>query len=162
MNPATSCDALVRQRLAARGLALPSPPQPLGRYTAVSQAGGLLFVSGQLPLADGRLVWQGQVGKELSLEEGRAAAALAALNVLAQIHAHLGGFGRLDHIVRLEGHVASADGWWEQPAVIDGASDLFAEVLAEKAGHTRMVVSSPRLAVNAAVILLVMAQIRAE
>ncbi|QUN32426.1 RidA family protein (plasmid) [Cupriavidus sp. KK10] len=151
----------VQERLAARGLTLPNPPQPLGSYTAVSQAGDLLFISGQLPLADGKVVWQGQVGRDLTLDEGRRAAELAALNVLAQIHAHLGGFERLDHIVRLEGHVTSAEGWLQQPAVVDGASDLFADVLGEKAGHARAAYSHFQQPGNAAVILVVIAQIRA-
>ena len=75
----------IESKLAARGLTLPSPPQPLGSYTAVSRAGDLLFVSGQLPLRDGKVVWSGQVGKDLSVAEGKQAAELAALNVLAQI-----------------------------------------------------------------------------
>lgn len=162
MSNAASYDSSVQQRLAARGLVLPDPPRPLGRYTAVSQAGDLLFVSGQLPLAGGKLVWQGQVGRDLTLEEGRRAAELAALNVLAQIHAHLGSFERLDHIVRLEGQVASAEGWLQQAAVIDGASGLFADVLEERAGHARTIASPSQLTANAAVILVVIAQIRAE
>jgi len=150
----------IQERLAARGLALPNPPQPLGSYTAVSQAGDLLFISGQLPLANGKVVWQGQVGRDLTLEEGKRAAELAALNVLAQIRQHLGGFDRLDHIVRLEGHVTSAEGWLQQPAVVDGASDLFADVLGEKAGHARAAYSHFQQPANAAVILVVIAQIR--
>lgn len=150
----------IEERLAARGLRLPNPPRPLGSYTAVSQAGDLLFISGQLPLADGKVVWQGQVGKDLTLEEGQRAAELAALNVLAQIHAYLGGFERLDHIVRLEGHVTSAEGWLQQPAVLDGASNLFADVLGEKAGHARAAYSHFQQPGNAAVILVVIAQIR--
>ncbi|WP_316156988.1 RidA family protein [Cupriavidus sp. BIC8F] len=150
----------VQERLAARGLVLPQPPQPLGSYTAVSQAGDLLFISGQLPLQDGKVVWQGQVGKDLDVGQGRRAAELAALNVLAQIHAYLGGFERLDHIVRVDGHIASAPGWFGQPAVLDGASDLFGEVLAEKAGHARTISSHFQQPANAAVILVVIAQIR--
>jgi len=150
----------IQERLAARGLTLPNPPQPLGSYTAVSQAGDLLFISGQLPLADGKVVWQGQVGRDLTLEEGKRAAQLAALNVLAQIHQHLGGFDRLDHIVRVEGHVTSAEGWLQQPAVVDGASDLFADVLGEKAGHARAAYSHFQQPGNAAVILVVIAQVR--
>lgn len=150
----------VQTKLAARGLKLPSPPQPLGSYTAVCQAGDLLFISGQLPLQDGKVVWQGQVGKELTIEQGKQAAQLAALNVLAQIHAYLGGFDRLDHIVRLEGYVTSAPGSFDQPAVLDGASDLFADVLGEKAGHARAAYSQAQQPGNAAVILVVIAQIR--
>lgn len=150
----------VQARLAARGLSLPNPPQPLGSYTAVSQAGDLLFISGQLPLVDGKVVYQGAVGSDLSLEEGKKAAELAALNVLAQIERHLGGFERLDHIVRLEGHVTSAPGCLQQPAVLDGASDLFADVLQEKAGHARAAYSQVQQPGNAAVILVVIAQLK--
>lgn len=150
----------VQEQLTARGLVLPRPPQPLGSYTAVSQAGDLLFISGQLPLQDGKVVWQGQVGKDLTLEEGKRAAELAALNVLAQIHAYLDGFDRLDHIVRVDGHIAGAPGWFDQPAVLDGASDLFRDVLGEKAGHARTISSHFQQPGNAAVILVVVAQIR--
>ncbi|SOZ17657.1 conserved hypothetical protein, YjgF_like1 domain [Cupriavidus taiwanensis] len=150
----------VQQRLAARGLALPQPPQPLGSYTAVSQAGDLLFISGQLPLQDGKVIWEGQVGKDLSVDEGKRAAELAALNVLAQIDAHLGGFARLDHLVRVDGHIASAPGWFAQPAVLDAASDLFRDVLGDKAGHARTISSHFQQPGNAAVILVVIAQVR--
>ena len=149
----------VASKLAALGLTLPPPPRPLGRYTAVSQAGDLLFISGQLPLRDGQVVWQGQVGKDLTVEQGRQAAQLAALNVLAQIDAHLGGFARLDHIVRVEGYVTSAPGMLEQPAVIDGASELLAEVLGDQAGHARAVYAQSQQPGNAAVIRVVIAQV---
>lgn len=150
----------VKERLAARGLTLPNPPLPLGSYTAVSQADDLLFISGQLPLLDGKVVYQGAVGSELTLDEGKKAAELAALNVLAQIDKYLGGFERLDHIVRVEGHITSASGWLQQPAVLDGASDLFADVLGEKAGHARAAVSVAQQPGNAAVILIVIAQVK--
>ncbi|MBP0627660.1 MULTISPECIES: RidA family protein [unclassified Cupriavidus] len=150
----------VHERLSARGLALPPPPQPLGSYTAVSQAGDLLFISGQLPWQDGKVAWQGQIGKDLTVEQGKLAAELAALNVLAQIDAYLGGFERLDHIVRVDGHIASAPGWFDQPAVLDGASDLFRDVLGDKAGHARTISSHFQQPANAAVILVVIAQVR--
>jgi enamine deaminase RidA (YjgF/YER057c/UK114 family) len=150
----------VKEKHAARGLTLPTPPLPLGSYTAVSQAGDLLFISGQLPLLDGKVVYQGAVGSDLTLEEGKKAAELAALNVLAQIEKYLGGFERLDHIVRVEGHITSPTGWLQQPAVLDGASDLFADVLGEKAGHARAAYSEVQQPGNAAVILVVIAQIK--
>ncbi|WP_137924912.1 RidA family protein [Cupriavidus sp. 2SB] len=150
----------VESKLSALNLQLPTPPTPLGSYTAVSRAGDLLFISGQLPLQNGKVVWQGQVGKDLTVEEGKQAAQMAALNVLAQIRAYLGGFDRLDHIVRLEGHVTSAPGCFDQPAVLDGASDLFASVLEEKAGHARAAYSQTQQPGNAAVILVVIAQIK--
>jgi len=152
-------DMTVEQKLADLGLALPEPPNPLGTYTAVSEAGNLLFVSGQLPLVDGKIAYTGRVGEQLSVDEGKHAARLAALNVLAQIRRHLGGFERLRKIVRVEGHVSSADGFFGQPAVIDGASDLFAAVLGGKAGHARSAFSQRQLPADAAVILVVIAEI---
>lgn len=152
----------IHQRLVARGLTLPVPPKPLGSYSAVSQAGDLLFVSGQLPLRDGKVIWQGQVGKDLTLEEGRQAAELAALNVLAQIHAYLGGWERLHHIVRVEGYVTSAPGWLQQPAVLDGASEIFADLMSGRPGHARAAYSQVQQPGNAAVILVVIAQVRQE
>jgi enamine deaminase RidA (YjgF/YER057c/UK114 family) len=149
----------VEQKLADLGLTLPTPPKPLGNYTAVSEAGNLLFISGQVPLANGKPLWTGRVGEHLTLEEGQAAAKLTALNVLAQIKQHLGSFERLHHIVRLEGHVASADGFYGQAPVLDGASDLFAAVLGEKAGHARTAFSHSQLPANSTVELVVIAQI---
>ncbi len=152
----------ISQRLSDLGLRLPTPPTPLGNYTAVSQAGDLLFISGQLPLEQGKIAYMGRVGEELSIADGKQAAQLAALNVLAQIDKYLGGFERLDHIVRLEGHVSSADGFYSQPAVLDGASDLFAAVLGDKAGHARSAFSHRQLPGNASIELVVIAQIKAE
>jgi len=150
----------VEQKLTELGLELPEAPQPLGSYTAVSETGNLLFISGQVPIVNGKLVYTGRVGDELSIDEGKRAAQLVALNVLAQISRHLGGFERLHHIVRLEGHVSSADNFYQQPAVLDAASDLFAAVLGEKAGHARTAFSHSQLPANATVIIAVIAEIR--
>lgn len=150
----------VEKRLAEKGLVLPQPPRPLGAYTAVSEAGNLLFISGQVPLRDGRMAFAGRVGESRTLEEGKEAAEIAALNVLAQIKQHLGDFERLDHIVRVEGHLSCVDGFFDQPAVVDGASELFSNVLGEQAGHARSAFSHSQLPANATVILVVIAQIK--
>ena len=114
----------VKQRLAKLGFELPEAPRALGSYRPAVLAGGLLFISGQLPMSNGKLAYIGRVGAELSEADGRAAAQLAALNVLAQIRAALGGFDRLLTLLRVEGHVSSAPGYFDQPRVIDAASDL--------------------------------------
>lgn len=153
----------IEKRLAELGLTLPEAPQPLGSYTAVSEAGNLLFISGQVPLVNGRMAYTGQVGRDLNVEEGRAAARATALNVLAQIARHLGGVAhleRLERIVRVEGHVSSAEGFYDQPGVLDGASELFAQVLGDKAGHARSAFSQTQLPANAAVALVVIAALR--
>jgi enamine deaminase RidA (YjgF/YER057c/UK114 family) len=149
----------IEAKLAERGLTLPKAPQPLGAYRATTEAGGLLFISGQVPIRDGKMVYTGRVGEALDVEEGRAAAQMTALNVLAQIAEHPGGFERLVRIVRVEGHVSSAEGFYGQPAVLDGASDLFAAVLGEKAGHTRAAFSQTQLPANATVVLVVTAEL---
>lgn len=149
----------VEQKLADLGLTLPEPPQPLGSYTAVSEAGDLLFISGQVPLVNGKLTFTGRVGDTLTIEDGKLAARATALNVLAQIRRHLGGFERLHHIVRVEGHVSCVDGFYDQAGVLDGASELFATVLGDKAGHARSAFSHSQLPANATVELVVIAQI---
>jgi enamine deaminase RidA (YjgF/YER057c/UK114 family) len=149
----------VEQKLAARGLALPTAPQPLGAYKAVVESQGMLYISAQVPIRDGKVVFQGRVGVDLTLEQGQQAAELTALNALAQIHRYLGGFDRLVRIVRVEGHVASADGFFDQPKVIDGASNLYADVLGDKAGHVRSAFSHTQLPANSAVVLAVTAEI---
>jgi enamine deaminase RidA (YjgF/YER057c/UK114 family) len=151
----------VEAKLAALGLALPPAPRPLGAYQATVEADdGMLYISAQVPLRDGNVIFQGRVGEARTIEEGRDAARLTALNVLAQIVARPGGFERLVRIVRVEGYVSSADGFFGQPAVLDGASDLFAAVLGDKAGHARSAFSQSQLPANATVILVVTAQMK--
>jgi enamine deaminase RidA (YjgF/YER057c/UK114 family) len=153
--------AKVEGRLAALGLQLPeSPPRPAGSYRATVVSNGLLFISGQLPSFGGKVQFTGRVGAELSEAQGIEAARLAALNVLAQIKVALGGFDSLETLLRVEGHVSSAVGWFDQPKVLDGASDLFNTVLAEKAGHARSAFAHAQLPLNAAVLLVVTASIR--
>ena len=149
----------VEQRLAKLGFELPEAPRALGSYRPAVLAGGLLFISGQLPMSNGKLAYIGRVGAELSEADGRAAAQLAALNVLAQIHAALGGFDRLLTLLRVEGHVSSAPGYFDQPRVIDAASELFSEVLGDKGAHTRAAFAPPALPRNAAIELVVIAAV---
>ncbi len=149
----------IDRRLTELGIELPAAPQPLGAYRAVVQAGSLLFLSGQLPIKNGALQFKGRVGAELSLDEGRAAAELTALNALAQIRHFLGGFDRLRQIVRLEGHVASAPDFFDQPKVLDGASDLLSRILGDRAGHARTAFGPASLPANAAIELVVIAEV---
>ncbi len=149
----------VDRRLAELGIALPDAPQPLGAYRAAVQAGALVFLSGQLPIRDGAIRYKGRIGAELTLEEGRAAAELTALNALAQLRRFLGGFERLRQIVRLEGYVASAPGFHQQPKVLDAASGLLARVLGDRAGHARSAFAVSQLPADAAIELIVTAEV---
>jgi enamine deaminase RidA (YjgF/YER057c/UK114 family) len=150
----------IDRRLAELGIELPPAPQPLGAYRAVVQTGSLLFLSGQLPIRDGAVKYKGRVGVELTVAEGRAAAEMAALNALVQIRNFLGGFGRLKQIVRVEGYVACAADFHDQPKVLDAASELFARLLGERAGHARTAFAVEHLPANAAVELVVIGEVR--
>jgi enamine deaminase RidA (YjgF/YER057c/UK114 family) len=152
----------VEARLAELGLELPLAPKPAGNYEATVRAGSLLFMSGQFPIENGAGRYVGRVGAELSDAEGYSAARLAALNVLAQIRAALGGFDRLDQLVRVEGHIAGAPGWNNAPKVLDGASDLFVAVLGERGRHTRTAFTPASLPLNLAVELVVIVSIKPE
>jgi len=149
----------VEQRLAKLGLQLPDAPRAMGSYRPAVLASGLLYISGQLPISKGKLAYIGRVGAELTEVDGKAAAQLAALNVLAQIHAALAGFDRLVTLLRVEGHVSSAPGYFDQPRVIDAASELFSEVLGDKGAHTRAAFAPPALPRNAAIELVVTAAV---
>jgi len=147
-------------RLAESGLVLPEPPKPAGKYKAVIRSEGLLFLSGQFPLVEGDMRFCGQVCRDLSIEEGREAARLAGLNVLTHIRAASRGWTEFGEVVRMEGHVSSAPGWYDQPGVLDGASELFAEVLGEQAGHARTAFAASQLPLNATVELVVIASMK--
>jgi enamine deaminase RidA (YjgF/YER057c/UK114 family) len=139
-------------RLKALGLALPAAAAPVANYLPFSRAGNLLFVSGQLPVADGVVdpAHKGKLGGGVSLEAGQAAARLAALNVLAQANAAAGDLAKL-RAVRLGGYVNSAPDFEQLPQVVNGASDLFAAVLGENGKHARFAVGVAQLPLGAAV-----------
>jgi enamine deaminase RidA (YjgF/YER057c/UK114 family) len=149
----------VELKLKKLGIELPAPPRPAGGYQPWIRQGNLLFISGQFPIENGQLRYIGRVGAELAEDEGRAAARLAALNVLAQIRAALGGFERLATLLRVEGHVASAPGWNNAPRVLDGASELFAAALGERGRHTRTAFTPAQLPLGLAVELVVTASV---
>lgn len=141
----------VERKLAELGLELPPPAGPAARYRPWVLAGNLLFVSGQLPMRDGNVAYTGRVGTELTTDEGYEAARLCALGVLAQIKDALGGFDRVEVVARVDGHVSSASGFYGQPRVLDGASDLLREVLEDRGGHARVALGHNELPRGAAV-----------
>ena len=143
-------------RLAELGIVLPEPPPVAGAYQPVVCRGGFGFVSGQFAFRQGRLAYIGRIGAELTPEEGRECAVLAALNALAQIRASSGGWQRFGGLCRLEGHVASSPDFVRQPAVLDGASELFVQVLGSRLGaHARTALHASRLPLDSPVELIV-------
>jgi enamine deaminase RidA (YjgF/YER057c/UK114 family) len=137
--------AAVKARLRALGLELPVPSAPAGRYEPWRLDRGVGWLAAQLPSREGRTVMKGRVGAELTPEQGREAARLAALSALARIEQALRGFERLRGLLRVDGHVASAEGFLEQPQVLDGASELFLAALGERGRHARTAFAPPRL-----------------
>ncbi len=125
---------MIDRRLRELGIQLPPVAAPAGLYAPAVVAGSFLFVSGQLPVEDGGLTYRGKLGAELTIEDGRAAARLAALNALAAASAALGSLDRVERVVRLSGYVASAEGFTAQPSVVNGASELLRDVFGEERG----------------------------
>lgn len=142
----------IESRLRELGIALPEAAVPAANYVPYVVAGNLVFVSGQLPIAEGKLAFAGRLGDELGLDEGREAARLCALNLLAQVKAACGGdLDRVRRVVRLGGFVASTSEFTDHPKVVNGASDLMVEVFGDKGRHSRAAVGVAALPLNAAV-----------
>ena len=132
-------------RLAELGIELPAPRRPTTSQVAAVRSGTLLFLSGHGPLRDGRVVYQGRVGQDLTLTEGRAAARLTGLNLLASTRAALGSLDRVRRVVRALGMVQCPADFTDHPKVINGFSDLMVEVFGEAGRHARSAVGAASL-----------------
>jgi enamine deaminase RidA (YjgF/YER057c/UK114 family) len=132
-------------RLAELQIELPPPPQPLATYVPAVQAGNLLFLSGVLPMRDGQLAFSGKLGRDLTVEQGMEAARLALLNALAIAKQELGSLDRITRVVKVVGYVASAEGFVQQPQVLNGASDLLVAIFGEVGRHARVAVGAAEL-----------------
>lgn len=141
----------VEQRLAELGIVLPAPAKPAANYVPFTCAGTLVFVSGQLPMDAGRLIYIGKLGRDFDIDEGQEAARLCALNVLAQVKAAVGDLDRVKTCIRLGGFVNAVPEFTDHPAVINGASDLIAQVLGDAGRHARAAVGAASLPLGAAV-----------
>lgn len=131
-------------RLAELGISLPPVVAPAGSYQPAVRSGNQVYVSGQLPMVDGALPATGRVGEQVSPEQARQLAARCAVNALAAVD-DLVGLGAVVRIVKVTGFVASAPGFTGQPGVINGASDLLAEVFGEAGRHARSAVGVAEL-----------------
>ena len=147
-------------KLKALGLTLPPAPKPVGSYVAAVRTGNLLFVSGQLPMKDGQLMARGHVPADVSLEEAQACARQAALNALAVVAAEVGGLDKVARIVRIVGHVASSPGFIDQAKVVNGASDLLAEVFGDAGRHSRAALGSAELPLGAPIELEMIVEVK--
>ena len=136
-------------RLQQLGITLNPPATPLGAYVPTVRSGNLVFVSGTLPVIDGKPIATGKLGGEIGIEEGKLAARQAAINALGSLQGEIGSLDGVTRVVRVEGHVASAPGFTDQAQVLNGASELLAAVFGDAGKHTRIAVGSAELPLNA-------------
>jgi len=140
----------IEARLKELGISLPAPPAPVASYVPAVTSGNLLFVSGQITAAPDGLKYVGTVGKEISIEDGKAAARLCAVNLLAQVKAAV-DLDRVKRCVKLSVFVNAVPGFSQHPEVANGASDLMVEVFGEAGKHARAAVGAGSLPRNVAV-----------
>lgn len=142
----------IESRLKELGIVLPQAAAPAANYVPYVISGNLLYLSGQLPMENGKIGVTGHLGKDVDVAGGQRAAELCAINILAQAKAALGGdLGRIKRLIKLNGFVASTPDFVEQHLVINGASNLLANVLGEAGKHARAAVGMAALPLNAAV-----------
>lgn len=135
-------------KLEALGLTLPPVSAPIGSYVTCKRQGNLLYLSGAGPIVQGEVLYKGKVGAEITPDVGYEAAKVSALNLIAALKAELGDLSKVKSIVKLLGLVACADGFYGQPGVINGASDLLFEVFGEKGRHARSAIGVFSLPMN--------------
>ncbi|HEV8641698.1 MAG TPA: RidA family protein [Methylomirabilota bacterium] len=132
-------------RLKEKNITLPTPPTPLANYVGAVRVGNLLFLSGHGPLRDGKATARGKLGKDLSVEQGYQVARQVGLNLLATTRATLGSLDKVKRVVKVLGMVNSAEGFGDQPKVINGFSDLMVEVFGDIGRHARSAVGMAEL-----------------
>jgi enamine deaminase RidA (YjgF/YER057c/UK114 family) len=150
---ANTTNASAEQRLKGLGINMPRPPTPLGAYVEAVQAGNLLFLSGTLPVEEGVPKFLGRIGGELSVEDGRRATRLAALNALALAKEHLGSLDKVTRVVRLGVLLVTTLEFREHPKVADAASELLGSVFGADKTSTRLVSGVATLPVGVCVVL---------
>ena len=142
---------MIEDRLRELSIELPTPPSPAGSYIPVVTTGNLAFVSGQIPMREGKVVFEGKVPEQQSLESARDAAKICIINGLAQLKADLGSLDKIRKFVRISGFVNSSPNFTEQPKVINAASDLLVEIFGDIAKHSRIAVGVASLPLNSTV-----------
>jgi enamine deaminase RidA (YjgF/YER057c/UK114 family) len=141
----------IDQRLRDLGITLPQPAAPIANYVPFAVTGNLVVISGQIPLADGKVAFTGKVSVDLTAEQARDAARLCFVNLLAQLKAAAGDLDRVRRVVRLGGFIAAPPAFTNHAVVMNGASDLAVEVFGDAGRHARTTIGVPSLPADAAV-----------
>ena len=141
----------VESRINELNLSLPDAPKPVAAYIPAKRTGNLVFTAGQLPMVNGELISKGLLGQHVDIDEANKAARICTLNALAAIKGVIGDLDRIKQIVRVVGYVASVPTFTQQPAVVNGASELLLEIFGENGKHARSAVGMAVLPMNASV-----------
>jgi len=130
---------VIEEKIKELGIELPTPPTPAGSYIPVVKTGNLLFISGQIPMENGKVVFSGKVS-DSNLDVAQKSARMCAINILAQIKKEIGELDKVSKIIRLSGFVNSSPEFTQHPKVINAASDLIFEIFGDKGKHSRIAV----------------------
>ena len=142
---------MIQDKLKEINIILPTPPSVVGSYIPVMTTGNLAFVSGQIPIKDGKVIFHGKVPTEQSIESAQEAARLCIINGLSQLNAHFGTLDNIIKIIRISGFVNSTSDFTEQPKIINAASDLLFKIFGDIGKHSRIAVSAASLPLNSTV-----------
>ena len=138
---------MIEEKLNSLKITLPNPPTPAGSYIPAVKTGNLLFISGQIPMEDGKVLFTGKV-TDNNIDTAQKSAKMCAINLIAQMKRELGNLDKVTRIVRLSGFVNSDSEFYQHPKVINAASDLIFEVFGDKGKHSRIAVGVACLPLN--------------
>ena len=138
----------IYQKLKDLAIELPAASKALALYVPVKIVGNMAYLSGHGPMINGELMFTGKVGSDVSVEQAQAAARQTAINILAALHEATGDLNRVKSVVKVLGFVASADGFNQQPAVMNAASEVFIEVFGENGRHARSAIGTNELPIG--------------
>lgn len=141
----------VEAKLREMGLTVPDVAKPVAAYVPALKVGDYVYTSGQIPFVQGELKHKGKLGKEVTTEQGYEAAKVCALNCLAAIKSVVGNLDSIEQVVKIVGFVNSAPGYFDQPKVVNGASELVGKIFGQKGEHARSAVGVAELPLDAAV-----------
>jgi enamine deaminase RidA (YjgF/YER057c/UK114 family) len=142
---------MFEEKIKQLGITIPDPVKPLAAYIPAMQVGNLVMTSGQVPIANGAVKFQGKVGRDLTEDEGRDAAKLCAINCLSAVKSVIGNLDKIKRVLKLTVFIASAEGFTAQPKVANGASEFIGEIFGEAGKHVRSAVGVSELPLNSAV-----------
>ncbi|MEN2993882.1 MAG: RidA family protein [Thermodesulfovibrio sp.] len=131
---------MIEEKLKDLGILLPEPIKPVGSYTSAIKVGSFLFLSGILPLRDGKILRKGKVGQDLSIEEASEEAVQVVLNALAIVKDHIGSLDKIKQCIKITGYIACSRNFTEHPKVLNPASELMIKIFKDKGKHCRVAV----------------------